>query len=116
MSPQERIQDLCQRYGVSASFGTRMLPIAERALEVRPELRRRMLAFLERSFIAQAEVEAAEAVELARQAPPTPEEARILNLVAGVLDPWEPPRWLDRWAQRIDHSRDGASGANDGAS
>ena len=107
MSPRERIQDLCRRYDVSPSFGERMLPIAERACEVRPELRRRMHAFLERSFVAQAEVEAAEAVELARQSPPTPDEARILNVVAGVLDQWEPPRWLDRWAKRIDARSEG---------
>ena len=102
MSPQEHIKDLCQRYDVSPNFGERMLPLAQRAQEVRPELRRRMIAFLERSFVAQAEVEAAEAVEAARKAPPTPEEQRILATVAGVLDRWDPPRWLDQWAKKIE--------------
>jgi hypothetical protein len=100
MSPQERIKDLCQRYDVSRSFGARMLPLALRAEEVRPELRRRLLAFLERSFVAQAEIETAEARAAARRRALSPEEARALGAVAGVLHEWDPPRWLDRWARR----------------
>ena len=102
LSPEERIQDLCRRHRVSASFGTRMLPFARRAEEVRPELRTSMQAFLERSFAAQAELEAAEASEYARKPPPSPEEARALQVVANVLDQWEPPRWLERWAERLE--------------
>jgi hypothetical protein len=105
MSPQERIKDLCQRYDVSASFGDRMLPLALRAEQVRPELRRRMHAFLERSFVAQAEIEAAEALAGAAKRPPTTDERKALGAVAGVLHQWEPPRWLDRWAQRLDEER-----------
>lgn len=103
MTPRERIRDLCQRYGVSAAFGERMLPLAERAQEVRPDLQERLHAFLERSFVAQAEVEALEAKadRASPWTPASPAEDRLVRTVAGVLHGWEPPRWLDRWAQRI---------------
>ena len=104
MSPQERITDLCQRYGVSASFGQRMLPLALRAEEVRPELRRRMHAFLERSFLAQAEIETAEAAAKADAATVAPGDLRALQTVAGVLHRWDPPKWLDRWVEKVQRS------------
>jgi hypothetical protein len=103
MTPRERIRDLCQRYGVSSAFGERMLPLAERAEDVRPDLRARMHAFIERSFLAQAETEAREAAAEAASpwTPADPEEERLVRTVASVLHEWEPPRWLDTWARHI---------------
>jgi len=101
MSPRERIKDLCQRYRVSNAFGERMLPLAERAQEVLPDLRERLHAFIERSFIAQAEIEQREAeADRSPWTPATPAEERLVRTVAGVLHDWTPPRWLDRWAKR----------------
>ena len=54
MSPQEFVQSLCSRYGVPRAFGERMLPLVERSKKVRPEMRERLLAFVERSFAAEA--------------------------------------------------------------
>ena len=101
MSPQEFITDLCQRYGVSAAFGRRMQPLAERAERVRPEMRRRLHAFLERSFVAQATMEAKkDHVEPAWN--PSPDEVRVLESVGGILHEWDPPGWLGRWAEQLD--------------
>ena len=101
MTPRELITDFCQRYSVSAAFGERMLPLAERAEHVNTDLRGRLHDFLERSFKAQAEAEAreAEADGAKPWAPASPEEDRAVRAVAGVLHAWEPPRWLDRWAR-----------------
>ena len=75
------------------------------------DLQGRLHDFLERSFKAQAEVEAreAEADGAKPWAPASPEEDRAVRTVAGVLHAWEPPRWLDRWARvaRPDASRGG---------
>jgi len=107
MSPRERIRDLCQRYRVSSAFGERMLPLAERAEDVRPDLRDRLHAFLERSFVAQAELEAREAQgdRGSSWTPASPAEDRLVRTVAGVLHGWQPPRWLDRWAQLAQRKR-----------
>jgi hypothetical protein len=100
MTPRELINDFCQRYGVSAAFGERMLPLAERAEHVNTDLRGRLHDFLERSFVAQAEAEAREAeADAAPWTPASPEEDRAVRTVASVLHAWEPPRWLDRWAR-----------------
>lgn len=101
MSPQEFISDLCRRYGVSEEFGRRLLPLAERAEEVRPEMRKRLHDFLVRSFLAQAAIEVEEGRENASWNP-TPEERRLLEQVAGVLHEWTPPGWLDRWTRLRD--------------
>jgi hypothetical protein len=100
MSPTERIRDLCQRYNVSQAFGDRMLSFAERAQVVEPELRDRLHAFLERSFVAQAQVEQEEAKadRAVKWTAASPAEERLVCTVAGVLHGWQPPRWLDRWA------------------
>ncbi len=102
MTPAEHIHDLCLRYRVSKAFGERMLPLAERATEVRPELRERLHAFLERSFSAQAEAERREAEQDTAKPfhPASPEEERLVRTVAGALHAWTPPRWLEVWAQR----------------
>ncbi|MEM7309888.1 MAG: hypothetical protein AAF682_24645 [Planctomycetota bacterium] len=105
MNPRDYIRDLCRRYGVSAAFGDRMLPLAERAENVRPEMRERLLAFLERSFVAQVEVEAQQSGEAPPKAtgsaPPSTDELHALGTVANVLHGWDPPRWLDKWAERL---------------
>ena len=102
MNPEQYIQDLCQRYGVSATFGRRMLPLAQRSERVRPEMRRRLRAFLERSFVAQAKLEAEEAKNKRRGSGALkPGEERALGTVAGILHDWDPPRWLQRWARRV---------------
>ncbi len=96
MSPRDYIAELCEQYGVSADFGSRMLPLAERAEKVRPEMRSRLRAFIERSFAAQKKREDEEPeLEL------TPKEARVLRTVAGVLHDWNPPAWLNIWADRL---------------
>ena len=76
-----------------------MLPLAERSRKVPPDLRERLLAFIERSF-------AAEAQRIATETPVRrdPGEERVLGTVASVLHDWNPPRWLELWAGRI---RDG---------
>ena len=94
MSPQEFVQSLCSRYGVPRVFGERMLPLVERSKKVRPEMRERLLAFVERSFAAEATRRAGE------PSPPDPREAQVLRTVAGALHGWTPPPWLDLWARK----------------
>ncbi|MCZ6596502.1 MAG: hypothetical protein O7B99_02570 [Planctomycetota bacterium] len=103
--PQEYIDGLCRRHGVRAAFGERMLPLAKRSRKVAPDLRKRLLAFIERSFAAEAQRVAAE--QPARR---NPAEQRLLGTVASVLHDWNPPRWLELWAGRI---RDGIRPADE---
>ena len=96
MNPDEYIAELCTQYGVSTDFGTRMLPLARRAERVRPEMRLRLRAFIERSFAAQKKREDEEPSLKLR-----PGDGRVLGTVANVLHDWNPPAWLNIWADRL---------------
>lgn len=108
MSPPEFVQSLCRRYGVPTAFGERMLPLVERSKKVRPEMRERLLAFVERSFAAEATRRSGE------ESPPDPREAQVLRTVAGALHGWSPPPWLDLWARKP--RPDAGPGASPGSS
>ena len=92
MSPNDKIDELCRRHDVSASFGRRLLPLVRRALSSPEEKRERLLDLIERSFAEEARRKRA-----AHQRGLSEKERELLRTVAGILHPWEPPKWMTRW-------------------
>lgn len=88
MEPQSLLSRLREKHGVSEAFSLRFLPLLERAVQTSPDIRRRILELVERSFVRQAE----------RQPALEPAEIRVLDRVARILHAWEPAAWLKRWS------------------
>jgi len=98
MDVNQTIEELCATYGVPRAFGERVRPLIERAFEVPPPKRDRLLQLVERSF--------AEEARLSPRTPPmksrlTPQEISTLKTVAGILHGWSPPVWLSVWEQHL---------------
>lgn len=97
MTPNEKIDDLCARHDVSASFGRRLLPLVRRAMDSHDEKRERLLDLVERSFVEEA-LRKRTARKAKRDQPLLGERDReLLRTVAGILHPWEPPGWMAQW-------------------
>jgi len=90
MDASRIIDELCDRHGVSLEFGRRIQPLVERAERVRPELRRRILEMVERSFVEEARRQKKRSPMKNLE----PDERKILSTVAAVLHGWKPPFWL----------------------
>lgn len=71
-------------------FGRRILPLVERAGRVRPELRKRILEMVERSFAEEARRQKDNSPMKNLE----PDDRKILSTVAAVLHGWKPPFWL----------------------
>ena len=90
---QQRIAQLCNDYGVKQSFGSRLRPLVERALECDEEKRARLLGLVERSFAE----EASRKSQIAESLPLTEAELEVLSTVGRILHDWMPPQWVDQW-------------------
>jgi hypothetical protein len=101
VSPEEIIESLSRRYGVSTGFGLRLRHLIQRALESGPEARKRILDLVERSFAHEA------VLKQAREVGTPEEQMRALNAVAPVLHDWSPPEWLKRWTDQQTQPEDG---------
>ncbi|MAB80161.1 MAG: hypothetical protein CMJ89_12485 [Planctomycetes bacterium] len=102
MDASKIINELCARYGVSEEFGRRIQPLVERADKVRPELKKRILEMVERSFIEEARRQ--------KECNPIknldPAERKLLSTVAAVLHGWKPPLWLSHTKEKGDTKTD----------
>lgn len=94
MSPEEIIESLSRRYGVSTGFGQRLRHLIQRAIESGPEARKRILDLVERSFAHEA------VLKQARETGTPAEQKRALSAVAPILHDWTPPEWLRRWTDQ----------------
>ena len=90
MDASKIIDELCDRHGVSLEFGRRIQPLVERAGKVRPELRKRILEMVERSFVEEARRQK----ERKPMKNLDPADRKILITVAAALHGWKPPFWL----------------------
>jgi hypothetical protein len=84
MDPEQRIRQLCRRYGLPPEAGARLLPLAHRATDAPAPVRARLLALIERALARKAEEQALE-----RREQEAYDERCLLGL-AGVLHTWEP--------------------------
>jgi hypothetical protein len=81
LDPERLLTRLCRRHGVPASFGRRLRPLVQRAVDARPALRRRILDLVERSFVE-------EALREERRREEELQDERLLQSVARVLENW----------------------------
>jgi hypothetical protein len=82
MSPQSLLRRLCQRHGLPAGAGERLLPLLERAREARPAVRRRLLCLVDGALEREAARRTPGAADAAH-------EEHLLRAVAGVLHRWQ---------------------------
>ena len=94
MTPENLLRSMCERHGLPADYGQRLLPLVRRAMEAPDEVRDRILALVDgnlanRSESSEADVEEEfaknEQLEAAREA-----DTDILIAVARVLHDWSP--------------------------
>jgi hypothetical protein len=82
--PARKLSQLCRRHGLSDEDGARFLVLFERVSRARPDLRRGMLAMIDRQLAGLAE-QRAEARRLAAV-----RDEACLRAVAPLLHGWEP--------------------------
>jgi hypothetical protein len=84
MTPENLLRSMCERHGLPADYGQRLLPLVRRAMEAPDEVRERILALVDGNLANRAQGE-----------PPKDDAARgpdedILLAVARVLHGWSP--------------------------
>jgi hypothetical protein len=85
MSAEEKLQELCRRYGLPRSGSDHLLPLVERALGSPPRIGRCLLAVVEATLATQAAGAGADRARLREQL-----DQRVLVALAGVLHGWDP--------------------------
>ena len=84
MTPENLLRSMCERHGLPADYGQRLLPLVRRAMEAPDEVRERILALVDGNLANRAQGEADED-EVARDL-----DEDILLAVARVLHGWSP--------------------------
>ena len=85
MSAEEKLQELCRRYGLPRSRSDDLLPLVERALRSPPRIGRCLLAVVEATLATQAASAGGDRARLREQL-----DQRVLVALAGVLHGWNP--------------------------
>jgi hypothetical protein len=85
MSAEEKLQELCRRYGLPRSGSDHLLPLVERGLSSPPRIGRCLLAVVEATLATQAAAAGADRARLREQL-----DQRVLLALASVLHDWEP--------------------------
>lgn len=85
MSAEEKLQELCRRYGLPRSRSGDLLPLVERALSSPPRIGRCLLAVVEATLATKAAGAGADRHRMREQL-----DQRVLVALAGVLHDWNP--------------------------
>jgi hypothetical protein len=84
MSAEDKLAELCRRYGFERARAGDLLPLVERALSSPPTIGRCLLAVVEATLATKA-AEAGDRSRLEEQL-----DQRVLVALAGVLHGWDP--------------------------
>lgn len=84
MTPENWLRSVCERHGLPASYGLRLIPLVRRAMEAPDEVRERILALVEGNLVQRARGESGDPT-LMRDL-----DHEVLLAVAKVLHNWSP--------------------------
>lgn len=84
MTPENLLRSMCERHGLPAEYGQRLLPLVRRAMEAPDEVRERLLALVDGNLATRAQGEPDGA--------PSERDVDhdVLVAVARVLHAWSP--------------------------
>jgi hypothetical protein len=84
MTPENLLRSMCERHGLPADYGRRLLPLVRKAMDAPDEVRERILALVDGNLANRAQGSA----ELESHLEGTDQE--VLVAVARVLHDWTP--------------------------
>ena len=84
MNPENLLRSMCERHGLPADYGVRLLPLVRRAMSAPDEVRDRILALVEGNLRSKAENQVRD------QDPWVGLDQEVLMAVARVLHNWSP--------------------------
>jgi hypothetical protein len=84
MNAEDKLAELCRRYGFDRTRADDLLPLVERAMSSPPTIGRCLLAVVEATLATQA-ADAGDQARLREQL-----DERVLGALAGVLHGWDP--------------------------
>ena len=93
MTPRKTLEELCALHGLPYALGKRLLPLVDRALNSPDDMRDRILNLVKGTL--KREARRFEESKRNREL-----DDRILGVIAKVVHPWNPPKWLQVWSKK----------------
>jgi hypothetical protein len=84
MTPENLLRSMCERHGLPADYGRRLLPLVRKAMEAPDEVRERILALVDGNLANRAQGSAEVEAHLEGS------DQEVLVAVARVLHDWTP--------------------------